>query len=116
MGTASLFQGGLTIGIFSLQEHEWGPLQGFLYSEQHREKKGEKNNFGSKMPIIGDFFSRSPRGRLSTVQHNRAGGCPAQRGGRVLLCYDGLNGMSLHPDLASQLTKGPFVTPGKECC
>lgn len=22
-----------------MQKHEWGPLQGFLYSKQHREKK-----------------------------------------------------------------------------
>lgn len=68
------------------------------------------------MQIIRDFFSWSPIEGFQQCRHNRACGCPAPRGGRVLLCCDGLNRMSLNPDLASRLTKGPFVTLGKECC
>lgn len=90
-----------------------GPFAGvFVWQAAQKEKK-EKNNFGSKMPIIGGFFSRFPMEGCQQCRHNRAGGCPAQGVGRELLCCDGLNRMSLHPDLASRLTKGPFVTQAK---
>lgn len=92
-----------------------GPFAGgFVWQAAQKEKKKQKNNnFGSKMPIRGGFFAPFPVEGCQQCRHNRAGGCPAQGVGRVLLCCDGLNRMSLHPDLASRLTKGPFVTLAK---
>lgn len=61
-----------------------GPLQGFLYSEQHREKKGKKTTFGSKMPIIGDFPGLPMEG-CQQCWHNRPAAAPKLREGTVLL-------------------------------
>lgn len=92
-----------------------GPFAGVFVQRAAQREKGEKKQLWLKdANNRGFLFLVSPWKVVN--RHNRAGGCPAQRGGRVLVCYDGLNRMSLHPDLASRLTKGPFVTPGKECC
>lgn len=94
-----------------------GPFaRGFWTASGAEREKREKQLWFKDANNRGFLFSVSPWKVVNSAGIIRPGGCPAQRGGRVLLCYDGLNRMSLHPDLASRLTKGPFVTPGKECC
>lgn len=92
-----------------------GPFAGVLI-QQVAQREGKKNQLWFKdANNRGFLFPVSPRkvvNSAGTIGHVvgllRQGTCAALLGR--------LNRMSLHPDLASQLTKGPFVTLGKECC